>query len=40
MSIEHIDASYCEGLDPVARAAAGPLSARLASEQHQAEERR
>lgn len=36
--IEHIDASYCEGWDPLARTAAGSLSARLAFERHQAGE--
>ena len=36
--IERIDVLYCEGWDPVARAAVGPLSARLASGRHQAGE--
>src|SRR5215469_6367702 len=36
--IERIDVSYCEGWDPLTRAAARPLSARLAAERHQAGE--
>lgn len=34
MPIEYLDAAYCEGWDPEARAAAGPLSAEAAAGRH------
>lgn len=38
MTIERLDVSYCEGWDPLTRAATGPLSPGLAAERHQAGE--